>query len=245
MIGYASEPDQAGTSLLHHTQLQQLLFTFGRSIQYLLSDSPYRDLAIPRKPRYAADWDAADLLPEFMSFFVYKPNLLLALSSPHIENGTSLASQTDAISLALSRGLLWESYRALFWADYDLSIWEMEDRKSKFWLDLYREMHKEYFPFTWNRQKNYHPSSFLPIFGLQPMMSMYYRKLWGEMLALDVHETFFREQNERATGERLKDTMLRMGGGEAQAELYRRFQGRDPSVGAVCDFYDPPPVEIP
>jgi Zn-dependent oligopeptidase len=60
------------------------------------------------------------------------------------------------------------------------------------------------------------------------------------MLAFDVHETFDREADERATGERLKTTILLNGAGEAQAELYRRFQGREPSVGAICDFYDPP-----
>jgi len=58
-------------------------FQMGRSIQYLLSASPYRDTIIPLEPRYAADWDAADLFPVFMQFFVYKPNMLRAIASPH------------------------------------------------------------------------------------------------------------------------------------------------------------------
>jgi hypothetical protein len=36
------------------------------------------------------------------------------------------------------------------------------------------------------------------------------------MLALDVHETFSRESDERSTGERLKTTILNVGDGDIQ-----------------------------
>lgn len=62
------------------------------------------------------------------------------------------------------------------------------------------------------------------------------------MLALDVHDTFALEKDERTTGERLKVTLLNNGALEQQSELYRRFQGRDPSVASVLDFYDPAAV---
>ena len=38
--------------------------------------------------------------------------------------------QANSICLALQRGTLWESYRTLFWSDFDLTIYEMENRKS-------------------------------------------------------------------------------------------------------------------
>uniref|UniRef100_A0A915CHN0 Uncharacterized protein n=1 Tax=Parascaris univalens TaxID=6257 RepID=A0A915CHN0_PARUN len=56
----------------------------GRALQLLLSQSPYRDVTVPWAPMYAADWDAADLLPAFTQFFIYKPNLLNVLSSKHL-----------------------------------------------------------------------------------------------------------------------------------------------------------------
>ncbi|VDM47075.1 unnamed protein product [Toxocara canis] len=240
MIGTADAPTADSPSLLHYLQLQQLLFHTGRALQLLLSQSPYREVTVPWAPMYAADWDAADLLPTFTQFFIYKPNLLNVLSSKHLITGEVMSeSRANAVAMGLSRATLWESYRALFWADFDLSIFELEDRKKKFWLDMYRELYKEYFPFKLARN-DYHPCSFTPIFAMQPYMSMYYRKLWTEMLALDVHETFDTEDDVRATGERLKSTIFMRGAGDAQSELYRRFQGRDPSVGAVCDFYDPP-----
>ena len=65
------------------------------------------------------------------------------------------------------------------------------------------------------------------------------------MLALDVHESFDAEGNEQVTGERFKTVILNSVYSDFQSELYRRFQGRDPSVGAICDFYDPPAVYYP
>lgn len=59
----------------------------GRALQLLFSRSPYRDIAIPWAPFYASDWDSADLFPSFLQFFVYKPNLIHALSSPHNVRG--------------------------------------------------------------------------------------------------------------------------------------------------------------
>ncbi|CAI5448567.1 unnamed protein product [Caenorhabditis angaria] len=240
LIGSAIAPTTDGPSVLHHQQLQQLLFHFGRSVQLLLSQSPYRDIAIPWTPFYASDWDSADMFPTFLQHFIYKPNLLTSLSSPHIKTSQNLSeSQANSVALALSRASLWDTYRTLFWSDFDLSIYEMEDRKQKFWLDMYKEMYAEYFPFK--RAKNdYQPCSFTPIFALQPHMAMYYRKLWNEMLALDIHETFDAEDDEIQTGERLKTTLLHSGSGDVAKELFRRFQGRNPSVGAICDFYAPP-----
>lgn len=49
------------------------------------------------------------------------------------------------------------------------------------------------------------------------------------MLALDIHDTFDKEDDVRATGERLKSAILYCGASEAQRELYRRFQ-----VKAFC-----------
>ncbi|VDD87043.1 unnamed protein product [Enterobius vermicularis] len=240
LIAEADAPKAELPSLLHYSQLQQLLFSTGRAVQILLSESPYRDITIPWEPTYAADWDAADFFPLFTEFFVYKPNLLSVIASPHRKTGQALTEDSaNNFSLSLARATLWESYRALFWADYDLTIFEMEDRRKKFWLDVYRDMYKDYFPFR--RERNdYHPCSFTPIFDSAQYMCSYYRKLWGEMLAFDIHETFNNEDDVPTTGERLKTTILLKGSGDLQSELYRRFQGRDPVLHPICDFYDPP-----
>ncbi|PIO53746.1 hypothetical protein TELCIR_24907, partial [Teladorsagia circumcincta] len=73
LVGSAIAPTETTPSLLHHQQLQQLLF--------------------------------------------------------HVNGSTISDELANNICLALSRSTLWESYRSLFWADYDLTIFEMEDRK--------------------------------------------------------------------------------------------------------------------
>lgn len=96
----------------------------------LTSRSPYRELTIPQAPHFGTDWDAADMFPTFLEAFVYKPSLLAALSCPNVETGELLNDESvNLVSLALSRATLWDSYRTLFWADFDLTIFEMEDRK--------------------------------------------------------------------------------------------------------------------
>ncbi|KAI6175395.1 Peptidase-M3 domain-containing protein [Aphelenchoides bicaudatus] len=251
LIGDANEPTNSGNgqpevSLLYHTQLRKLLFNVIAVLLLVVRFNCFahavltENLVFPQTPHYAADWDAVDMFPTFLEFFVYKPSLLAAISCPNVETGEILNDESvNLVSLALSRATLWDSYRSLFWSDFDLTIFEMEDRKQSFWLDLYRNMHKEYFPFKLYA-KDYYPCSFTPIFAMPATMSMYYRKLWAEMLALDIHETFNREKDPQSTGERLKTAVLNPGAGEMQGELYRRFQGRDPSVAALCDFYDPP-----
>lgn len=44
------------------------------------------------------------------------------------------------------------------------------------------------------------------------------------MLALDIHDTFEKEDDVCATGDRLKKAILFEGASQPQRELYRRFQ---------------------
>ncbi len=53
-------------------------------MQFLLSQSPYRDLLVPWRIFHAHDMDAVDLLPTIVQFFIVKPVLLCALSSKHL-----------------------------------------------------------------------------------------------------------------------------------------------------------------
>ncbi|VDM95942.1 unnamed protein product [Thelazia callipaeda] len=250
---------QDSCTLLHYDELQNLLFYVGRAMQLLLSQSPYRDLTIPWSIYQAHDVDALDLLPTFIQFFVFKPLLLAALSSKHLvslwitrclssvliaqglaKTGEPLSeAKANDIALALSRGSFYETYRTLFWADFDLSLFDMKDADQVIWQEIYDDKLKEYFPFK-RATNDMQPCSFAPIFGRSMSMGMYYSRLWTEMLALDIHDTFEKENDVCATGDRLKKTILIEGASQPQRELYRRFQGRDPSPDAMCDFYDPP-----
>ncbi|MCP9266346.1 Peptidase family M3 containing protein [Dirofilaria immitis] len=189
-LSVSSYPDSS--ALLHYEELQNLLFHAGRALQFLLSQSPYRDLIVPWRIFHAHDMDAVDLLPTIVQFFVFKPVLLCALSSKHLKTGEALSeTKANNVALALSRSAFYETYRALFWADFDLTLFDMKDTDQ----------------------------SVVCNFSVN-------------MLALDIHDTFEKENDVCATGDRLKK------------QFCSRVQGRDPSPDAMCDFYDPPQYHI-
>ncbi|KAK6109979.1 Peptidase M3 family protein [Brugia pahangi] len=233
------------SALLHYEELQNLLFHTGRAMQLLLSQSPYRDLVVPWKFFHAHDMDAVDLLPTIVQFFIFKPVLLAALSCKHLASFHTKThealseTKANSIALGLSRSTFYETYRALFWTDFDLTLFDMKDTDQTTWQEIYHQKLTEYFAFK-NVKGDMQPCSFAPIFGKSMSMAMYYNRLWAEMLALDIHDTFEKENDVCATGDRLKKAILFEGASQSQRELYRRFQGRDPSPDAMCDFYDPP-----
>ncbi|VDK81457.1 unnamed protein product [Litomosoides sigmodontis] len=241
-LGISSSSDSS--TLLHYEELQNLLFHAGRAMQFLFSQSPYRDLIIPWKIFHALDMDAADLLPTIVQFFIFKPVLLTALSCKHLKTGEALSeTKANNVALGLSRSAFYETYRALFWTDFDLTLFDMKDPDQVTWQEVYQQKLTEYFAFK-NAKRDMQPCSFAPIFGRNMSMAMYYSRLWTEMLALDIHDTFEKEDDVCATGDRLKKAILFEGASQPQRELYRRFQGRDPSPDAMCDFYDPPQYHI-
>uniref|UniRef100_A0A0R3S3X4 Peptidase_M3 domain-containing protein n=1 Tax=Elaeophora elaphi TaxID=1147741 RepID=A0A0R3S3X4_9BILA len=228
------------STLLHYEELQNLLFHAGRALQLLLSQSPYRDLVVPWRIFHAHDVDAVDLLPTIVQFFIFKPVLLAALSCKHLKTGEALSeTKANNIALGLSRSTFYETYRALFWTDFDLTLFDTKDTDQITWQEVYHQKLREYFAFK-NVKRDMQPCSFAPIFGNSMSMATYYNRLWAEMLALDIHDTFEKENDVCATGDRLKKAILFEGASQPQRELYRRFQGRDPSPDAMCDFYDPP-----
>ncbi|KAL3981766.1 Peptidase M3 family protein [Acanthocheilonema viteae] len=241
-LSVSNSPDSS--ALLHYEELQNLLFYAGRAMQFLFSQSPYRDLTVPWRIFHAHDMDAVDLLPTIVQFFIFKPVLLTALSCKHLKTGEALSeTKANNIALGLSRSTFYETYRALFWTDFDLTLFDTKDTDQVTWQEIYHQKLTEYFAFK-NAKRDMQPCSFAPIFGQNISMAMYYSRLWAEMLALDIHDTFEKEDDVCATGDRLKKAILFEGASQPQRELYRRFQGRDPSPDAMCDFYDPPQYHV-
>uniref|UniRef100_A0A183BM87 Peptidase M3A/M3B catalytic domain-containing protein n=1 Tax=Globodera pallida TaxID=36090 RepID=A0A183BM87_GLOPA len=126
------------------------------------------------------NFDANDFMPAFMQFCMYKPRILELLSSPNVQTGKPLGIEAATnCAKALQRAAFWDSYRVLFWTDFDLTIHNMHDWRKKFWLDLYKQMYSEYFPTF--KEHNYQPCSFISVFGYPSWSGLYYRKLWSEM----------------------------------------------------------------
>lgn len=236
--GARSDPETGRPGVIHHEELGEMLFAFGRALQLLLSRSLDYKTMTPHRT-FANEWDADNILPEFMRCFIYKPALLKALSSPNVKTGEPLSLQeAEDAALALARSIFWDTWRTLFWSDFELSLYEMEEFLDKFWYDLYKEMYQEYFPFQLEEQ-NYQPCSFIPIFFPYVQICSYYKRLWCETLAMEIHETFRKEDNPRATSDRLKTTWLNHGNLKSHWQMYIDFQGREPNFDAIGNLHDP------
>ena len=66
----------------------------------------------------------------------------------------------------------------------------------------------------------------------------YYSYKWSEVLSADAFAAFEEaglddEAAVRATGRRFRDTLLALGGGEDPLQVFRRFRGRAPEIGAL------------
>lgn len=99
-------------------------------MQLLLSRSPYTDLTIPRFGMLSTDWDAMDAFPTFARMAVHKAHWLDEISPGHFATGEKLSKgRLEDVGTALARAELWDSYRTLFWSDFDLTMYQMKDRK--------------------------------------------------------------------------------------------------------------------
>jgi peptidyl-dipeptidase Dcp len=74
------------------------------------------------------------------------------------------------------------------------------------------------------------PSHFLHIFAGEGYAAMYYAYLWADMLVADAAEAFTEAGSmfDRPTAQRLRETILCVGGTIDAAECFRTFRGRDP-----------------
>ena len=84
-------------------------------------------------------------------------------------------------------------------------------------------------PPAWHR----FPNSFAHIFA-GGYAAGYYSYLWAELLAADGFAAFVEAGTvDRATGDRLRETVLSQGAVRPAIELFRAFRGRDPDPAAM------------
>ena len=80
----------------------------------------------------------------------------------------------------------------------------------------------------------YRPAYFKHVFGSDGYASGYYTYLWAEVLDTDAFE-LFKERGvfDPATAASFKKNILEAGGSEDPMQLFVRFRGHEPSVGAL------------
>ncbi|XP_016952335.1 oligopeptidase A [Drosophila biarmipes] len=221
--------------LLGYDDLQMLFKTFGSGLQHLLTQAGYSDLAGLSN----IEWDASQVSGHVMSNFLDDPTVIRSLSG-HFSSGEPLEAEISQKMRLLKTQLAgYNLCQDLYLADLDIEL----HRSNGFWLEIVRKLWPVYHCMPLDK-KDAHPCSLTDIFA-GDWAAAQFSHLYSRLIAADISSSFAEqrtEENYAVVGRRYKQTFLSSGGSVPTAEVFRRFQGRDPSGEALLkslDIFEP------
>ncbi|XP_030573524.1 uncharacterized protein LOC115771794 [Drosophila novamexicana] len=226
-----TEPTQGKPTLLGFDDLQMVFKTFGTALQHLLTQAGYSELAGLSN----IEWDASQVSGYVMSNFLDDAAVLQTLSGHYANDqiiDAELAQKTRLLKTQLSGYNLCQE---LYLADLDVEL----HRSGAFWLEIVRKIWPVYHCMPLDK-KDAHPCSMTDIFA-GDWAAAHFSHLYSKLIAADISSGFAEQRNDEhyaTVGKRYKQTFLSYGGSVPTAEVFRRFQGRDPSVEALLKSLD-------
>lgn len=219
-----NKPSSHPYVLLTLNDVQTLMFELGHGLQQLLTTAEYSELAGQRN----IEWDAVQAVPMLFSKLLYTPYCLEEFSCHH---STKEQLPEDYIQSIIGRQNHFSSLdlmRQLYLSAFDL---EMNIGKDH-WYSTMKRLWSDFMPIAHHDDDN-HPCWMTSIFS-DFHSAAYYSFVWSDMMAADLKSSFIdggleNEQHLRNVGIRLRETLLSTGGSVSSSEVFRRFQGRDPS----------------
>ena len=219
--------------VMRFQEVNTLFHEFGHALQHMLTtiDEPGASGV------NGIEWDAIEIASQLMENWCYDRATLKALSR-HADTGAELPDTLfDKIVAAKNHRAATAVCRQLFFAATDLDLYARYPRPD--WPDadtVKRANAATYSPVPLLPEDRF-LCSFSHIFG-GAYAAGYYSYKWSEVLSADAFAAFEEAGLDnpdavRATGRRLRDTLLALGGSEDPLEVYRRFRGRAPTVDAL------------
>ncbi|ALC46439.1 CG11771, partial [Drosophila busckii] len=212
--------------LLSYDDLQMVFKTFGTGLQHLLTQAGYSDLAGLSN----IEWDASQVSGYVMSNFLDDAQVLQTLSG-HYETDEPIDLQlAQKLRLLKTQMAGYNLCQELYVADLDVEL----HRSSAFWLEVVRKLWPVYNIMALDK-KDAHPCSMTDIFA-GDWAAAHFSHLYSKLIAADISSSFQEQRSDEhyaSVGKRYKQTFLSYGGSVPTAEVFRRFQGRDPSVEAL------------
>ncbi|MEP9401712.1 M3 family metallopeptidase [Sphingomonas sp. VNH70] len=219
-------PTGGSTPLLAHDDVTTLLHETGHCLHHLFTRVPRPDIS----GTSGFEWDAVELPSQLMEDFAWEPSVLAAMSG-HVETGEPLPRDLFERMLAARRfqsGMF--LVRQIEFAMFDLLLHlgtHGDDPMAV--IEAVRDEVAVVRPPAWHR----FPHGFAHIFA-GGYAAGYYSYLWAELLAADGFAAFAEAGGvDRATGDRLRATVLSQGSVRPAIELFRAFRGRDPDPRAM------------
>ncbi|KQM35932.1 oligopeptidase A [Sphingomonas sp. Leaf10] len=219
-------PTGGATPLLSHDDVTTLLHETGHCLHHLFTRIPRPDIA----GTTGFEWDAVELPSQLMEDFAWEPSVLSAMSG-HVETGEPLPGDLFERMLAARRfGSGMFLLRQIEFAMFDLLLHlgtQGDDPMTV--IEAVRDEVAVVRAPAWHR----FPHAFSHIFA-GGYAAGYYSYLWAELLAADGFAAFVEAGTvDRATGDRLRETVLAQGAVRPAIELFRAFRGRDPDPAAM------------
>ena len=213
-------------SLLTIPDVQMLFHKFGHTLQHLLTQSNYSELAGLSN----IEWDAVEVCGHVLSHLMYDSATLKSITS-HYATEETLSDQMMAVIQDYKIHLAgFDLCRELYFSNLDIELHTTND----FWLEIVKKLWPLYHAFPLDK-KDAHPCSMGSIVS-GDWGGAYYSHIWSRIVAADVYSAFYEAKSEndyKEVGHRFKETFLSLGGSCHPSEVFRRFRGRDPAPKAL------------
>ncbi len=222
-------PADGAPSLLTHDDVVTLFHEFGHTLHHLLTRVDWPPVA----GISGVEWDAVELPSQLLEGWVWEPEFLHTFAR-HYQSGEPLP---DAWIAALDADRKFLGALALTrQIEFALTDLELHCGPVESPIDVMREVHDRV-AVTPLPEYNRFLMSFSHLFD-GGYAAGYYSYLWAERLARDAFEVF-REHGlaDRASGERLRDAILAVGGSRPMHESWMAFRGREPRIEPLLDSY--------
>lgn len=222
-----TKPTKSKPSLLNLDEVLTLYHEFGHALHGLLSNVKYRDLSGTN-----VYWDFVELPSQIMENWVLEKECL-DLFAAHFETGENIPA--DLVKKIKESGKFLEglgTIRQLTFAFLDMA-YHMENPEKIGSIDEFEKKATERTTLLPRLPGTNISTSFSHIFA-GGYSAGYYSYKWAEVLDADAFE-FFQTSGifNRDVARKFREHILEKGGTEEPMELYKRFRGQEPDVGAL------------
>ncbi len=222
-----TKPTKTKPSLLTLDEVLTLYHEFGHALHGLLSNVKYRDLSGTN-----VFWDFVELPSQIMENWVLEKECL-DLFAVHYETGAKIPD--DLVKKIKDSGKFLEglgTVRQLTFALLDMA-YHMDDPSKITSVEEFEKKATEKTSFLPRIPGTSVSTSFSHIFA-GGYSAGYYSYKWAEVLDADAFE-FFQTSGifNREVARKFREHILEKGGTEHPMELYKRFRGQEPDVGAL------------
>jgi peptidyl-dipeptidase Dcp len=217
-------PSADSPSLISFDDALTMAHEFGHALHGLFSNVTYESLSGTRVPR-----DFVEFPSQIMENWMSEPEML-RLYAKHYRTGEPIPDELIAKLEAAGKfgqGFATVEYLAASYLDM---AWHMLTTPEEKDARAFEDAEMKRIGLIPQIPPRYRSGYFQHIFS-GGYAAGYYAYIWAEVLDSDAFQAF-KETSlfDRATADRLRETVLSKGGTRPGMELYRAFRGRDPSI---------------